>query len=320
MSEDDLVPVFVPPLALVLAHAETTGKRRLTQGEVIGIRDKAVCIMMKREDTATMTKSRGYRDVEPEDCWADWHRLRPQFAGGCLPRIILCAVGDASFAHAASKLLGDSGVEFEVRERDSSMERSFAVACRTLSREALSRIGRHSHVVYALSKALEAQHAVEAAGQFLKLAASLCEHCGAYGIKCDSSGIAHENDTWLRLAASCEAESPWELVDAFVQPLIGDSREVWSCGMHLLGRPDMIAQLDQLPTELRSLAAFRELSLTFATYLLCECSGTRYFSSGSTFRCNSESPRVRVLFELCQGYDEDDYFHNPFGRYRFVAM
>lgn len=118
MSETDLIPFFMPSLAAVLANAEQAKGAALTEAEVIAIRDKATCIMMEREDAEQMEVSRGYRDVEPEDCWADWHRLRGQFAGGYLPKLILCAVGDAHFAARAEALVRGCGAEFEVREHD----------------------------------------------------------------------------------------------------------------------------------------------------------------------------------------------------------
>ncbi len=118
MSEPDLIPFFMPSLAAVLGNAEQTKGAALTEAEVIAIRDQATCIMMERKDAEQMVVSRGYRDVEPEDCWADWHRLRGQIAGGYLPKLIPCAVGDAHFAARAEALSRGLAAEFEVREHD----------------------------------------------------------------------------------------------------------------------------------------------------------------------------------------------------------
>ena len=65
MAKDKLVPVFIPPLAAMLARAEELKGGPLSETEVERIRDKAPCITMKAEDAAKMTESRGYRDVNP---------------------------------------------------------------------------------------------------------------------------------------------------------------------------------------------------------------------------------------------------------------
>ena len=141
----ELVPVFMPPLATVLAAAERQAGRALSEQEVVAIRDRSVAMMMKPADAERMSESRGFRDVDPEDCWADWHRLGVEHTGnGYLPKLVL----------------------------------------------------------------------------------------------------------------------------------------------------------------------------TFAAYLLTACPPQR-FASGHTFRCDAESARYVVRWEPCTGYDEDDFFFNPFGRYRF---
>ena len=78
MSTDDeqLVPVFVPALSATLLSAEDKKGEPLTHDEVIHIRDKSPCIMMAIGDARKMDDSRGYRDIDPENCWYDWQHLR----------------------------------------------------------------------------------------------------------------------------------------------------------------------------------------------------------------------------------------------------
>src|SRR5262245_41012963 len=97
--DEQLVPVFIPPLALVLARAEQAKGSALTESEVLRVRDNASCVMMDANDAKNMTTSRSFHDVNPENCWADWHRLRVQLTGkGFLPKIILCLVGRKGYA------------------------------------------------------------------------------------------------------------------------------------------------------------------------------------------------------------------------------
>jgi hypothetical protein len=65
-------------------------------------------------------------------------------------------------------------------------------------------------------------------------------------------------------------------------------------------------------------AAAARLFETFALYLLMECPVGK-FASGHTFGVASGAPRYRLAWEPCNSYPEDDYFFNPFGRWRFTA-
>jgi uncharacterized protein YegJ (DUF2314 family) len=75
-EEENLVPVFIPALGPILIHAEDLKGEPLSYDEVIRIRDEAACIMMQEADARKMDESRGYRDIEPENCWYDWQHLR----------------------------------------------------------------------------------------------------------------------------------------------------------------------------------------------------------------------------------------------------
>jgi hypothetical protein len=310
----DLVPVFVPPLVTLLAATEREAGRRLTEEQVERIRDRATVVMMKPEDAERMAESRGFRDVDPEDCWADWHRLRVEHTGdGYLPKIVLCLVGDAAFGRAAQALLTAESVEHEVQGRDDRMRGAFeASASRvepSLSAQDVDAIDGQESVVYALGTNSGAGAALAEAKRRLELGRRLLD-AGAAGMKCESSGIAHGRERWLELASSVDELA---LFRAFVCYPIGEGDEYYSCGLHLLGKPDLIAED---PTFSDDPASLVELFQSFALYLLIECPPKR-FHSGHTFRCDADSPRYVVRWEPCRGYDEDDFFFNPFGRYRF---
>ncbi len=70
------IPVFVPPLAAILLRAEELKQSPLTQEEVLRIRDEARTTMMRSEIVAQLQISRGYRDIDPSNCWNDWLTLR----------------------------------------------------------------------------------------------------------------------------------------------------------------------------------------------------------------------------------------------------
>src|SRR5690242_5916345 len=122
MADDEtLVPVFMPPLANMLALAEKKKGSPLAETEVEAIRGKSLCIMMRVADAEKMNESRGFVDVNPDNCWADWHRLRAQMIGGYLPKIVLCIPGNDEFRAKSETILQAEGIEHEFREHDDKL-------------------------------------------------------------------------------------------------------------------------------------------------------------------------------------------------------
>jgi hypothetical protein len=58
--------VFIPPLAKLLADAETVKRSPLTESEVARITDAAYCVRMPTAEAIEIAELRGYHDVEPE--------------------------------------------------------------------------------------------------------------------------------------------------------------------------------------------------------------------------------------------------------------
>jgi len=79
-DDEQLVPVFIPALGPLLIRAEDLKGEPLSRDEVIRIRDKAACIMMRIEDARKLNESRGYRDIDPENCWFEWQQLRRELS------------------------------------------------------------------------------------------------------------------------------------------------------------------------------------------------------------------------------------------------
>lgn len=321
-TDNPLVPVFMPPLAKLLAHAEKLKGARLTKTEVERVRDHASCIMMQPGDASEMTTSRGYRDVEPENCWADWHRLRVELTGnGYLPKILLCLVGDVNFPAAARPILDELGLDYEFAPRDERMAKAFESSsfrvAPTLKPADFARIAEHESVLYVFSKNFPAREAPGVSQKLLQAGARLLS-AGGIAMKCESSGIAHNSARWEALAKQANDETDgaefWAaLFDAFVCYPIQSGGDFYSCGMHLLGKPDLIAT-----TDLMTVKDAVELFRVFALYLLAECADGG-FASGHTFSVSTATPRYRVAWEPCTGYEEDDFFFNPFGRWRFTS-
>ena len=76
MSKEKLVPVFIPSLIALLVHAEDSKGDPLTHAEVLSIRDHANVMMMEKMHAQALDESRGYDDIDPENCWYDWQMCR----------------------------------------------------------------------------------------------------------------------------------------------------------------------------------------------------------------------------------------------------
>lgn len=76
MSSRKLVQIFNPSLAALLLAAENDKGSPLTEDEVIAIRNSATVMMVPEESAAEMSKKRGYKDIDPDNCWKEWCELR----------------------------------------------------------------------------------------------------------------------------------------------------------------------------------------------------------------------------------------------------
>ncbi len=77
----NFVPTFMPALALLLRQAEQAKGSPLTRAEVLQVRDKGTCMMLRSSAALELEEKRGFRDIDPENCWEDWQELRQAMAG-----------------------------------------------------------------------------------------------------------------------------------------------------------------------------------------------------------------------------------------------
>ncbi len=75
------VPVFVPALAHLLRQAEQAKGSPLTRAEVLQVRDKGACVMLRPSAALELEDKRGFQDIDPENCWEEWQALRQALAG-----------------------------------------------------------------------------------------------------------------------------------------------------------------------------------------------------------------------------------------------
>jgi len=75
-EDEPLCYVFVPALLATLIHGEREKGSPLTEEEVIVIRDKAPCIVLRTSIALELEEKRGYPDLEPSHVWQQWQEFR----------------------------------------------------------------------------------------------------------------------------------------------------------------------------------------------------------------------------------------------------
>ena len=80
MADPQLIPVFMPALVVLLHHLERKKGSPLTQQEVLEVRDKGICMMMRVEHAIALDEKRGYNDIDPKFAWEQWQEARVHLA------------------------------------------------------------------------------------------------------------------------------------------------------------------------------------------------------------------------------------------------
>jgi hypothetical protein len=75
-DSEELIIYPVPSLVATLLNRERAKGDPLTEQEVIAIRDACPSIALAPEDVRKIDERRGYKDIDPEKCWAEWQRVR----------------------------------------------------------------------------------------------------------------------------------------------------------------------------------------------------------------------------------------------------
>lgn len=238
------------------------------------------------------------------------------------PRHVLCLLGRfGGFDAIASVVARADGFELDREysrlEPDDRMMRAFDAAADRVTPSMQSTdwdaVREHASVCYVLSPPVTPEHARRTARQALSLVVDALD-AGATAVKHESSGIAHGVARWRALAAEAGSVEPFTaeiaLYEAFVRRPLGEPDSFYSsCGMHLLGEPDVA--IEGSVGELEALSWIDALAL----YLLTEKPPSGV-GDGHTFRRREEDPRRVIRAQPCTFYEEDELFFNPYGLLR----
>jgi hypothetical protein len=81
-DSEELIIYPVPSLVATLLNRERAKGSPLTEQEVIEIRDACPAIALRPEDVRKIEERRGYKDIDPENCWEEWQKARKDLIDG----------------------------------------------------------------------------------------------------------------------------------------------------------------------------------------------------------------------------------------------
>ncbi|MEV4107036.1 hypothetical protein [Nonomuraea sp. NPDC049695] len=243
------------------------------------------------------------------------------------PRHVLCVLGSGLGLSEMERIAAGFGGfvldrEYSEAEPDPRMPEAFksSMAAASFEDTDWAAVESHDTVGYLLSAPMMRDFAFDTSRRLLAATAALLRS-GAVAVKNESSGITHGRDRWLALAGQA-ADATDEalaaaLVAAWVKRPIYDGQALYSCGMHLLGAPEVEIEVgEEPPTEDLLLDLVAHLD-TLAIYLLTDPRAEE-IEDGAGFRMTEDAPRWVLRTGACDRYDEDDLFFNPYGSIRLT--
>ncbi|GAA2896890.1 hypothetical protein GCM10010517_61910 [Streptosporangium fragile] len=276
-----------------------------------------------------------------------------------MPRHVLCVLGSGLDLGTIEEVVGEVGGPGFTVDRESfrqapdpRMVRSFRSCLMddTFERSDWKAVEEHDSVAYVLSPPMAVHSgfdphrptiagdddetfelvwydAFDASRLMLAVTAALLRS-GATAAKNESSGLTHGRDRWLAIADRAAGADDWvalavALYYAWVKRPLADGNLLRSCGMHLLGAPDVEVEAAWLAQETgrrppgAQVDDSVELMDQMALYLLCE-DRARKIQDGEGFRLAPDAPRWILERHPCRQYDEDDFYFNPYGYWRLT--
>ncbi len=227
------------------------------------------------------------------------------------PRHVICFLGEWKSLDAVEKTVKAFGQGFSVDREysqvaaDARMGKAFAVSrdrvTNTFTEQDHARIKRHNTVAYVLSPPMERSEAMAVSAAALEITARLIQ-AGATAVKSESAGVAHGLDHWVQLARHGALRQAWVR-----RPIADDDGTQYSCGMHLLGQPDIECAPGRPDLEaVRWMDALADKTLAGQP-------------PGKTFSIDGRAPAKKLQTLPCTRYEEDDFFFNPYGYVRIAA-
>ena len=101
-------------------------------------------------------------------------------------------------------------------------------------------------------------------------------------------------------------------------PVIHDGEVYYSCGMHLLGEADVELAPGSTAEPEPELLLEWVTTMEIASYYLLTEQPEHGVQDGEGFRIAQDAPRWIMNRMECERFEEDDFFHNPYGYWRLT--
>ncbi|WEH16608.1 hypothetical protein [Streptomyces sp. VNUA24] len=256
-------------------------------------------------------------------------------ASGVTPRHVLCAIGVGLDLDALGRVVEEAGGgDFELdefqREPDPRMRECFDAALESrqvtdedgFGESDWAAVDAHDSVVYVLSPPISQATGLDVSRRTLAVTAALLAH-GVTAVKNESSGVACGRERWLALASEAAAAETVDdlaraLVRAWVAPVIYDGEVYYSCGMHLLGEADVELAPGTTGVPEPTLMLDWIATMEIASYYLLTDQPEHGVQDGEGFRIAEDAPRWIMNRLECERFEDDDFFHNPYGYWRLT--
>jgi hypothetical protein len=147
---------------------------------------------------------------------------------------------------------------------------------------------------------------LESANRMVQAGAAIIRAGGA-GVFNDNSGIAHGGQVWLEMADDGSTDA---LSYAFVG-IVNNSRELFTIGMHVLGRPDVVVGHSEDPIEDTG-----DAIIDIIRYL---CATDRQLEVGHVI-ADLDGPRFKAVKATENKMESNSPMHNPWGQVELVSF
>jgi len=177
------------------------------------------------------------------------------------PRHVLCALGSGLDFGAVERIAKEVGGpdfsfddEYSEPAPDPRMISAFrnCMADRSFTDADWEAVESHDSVAYVMAPSMTRGISLGVSRRLLAVAAALLRG-GATAVKNESNALAHGRDRWLTLADRAAGPDGLAVVEALYQAWvkrpIGEDGLVMSCGLHLLGEPDVEVVTGPDPTD-----------------------------------------------------------------------
>jgi hypothetical protein len=232
-----------------------------------------------------------------------------------MPRLVFCMLGNWDSFDTIRGIINEAGFIFDddesILENDDRMVNSFTVSVDrvnySMADEEWNDIYSHKAVAYFYTPDVPHEEGLRSvAGRALILVKYLFQNLGVTALKCESAGIAHGRNRWIELSEKYTENGSIDILyQAYVRRPLEGEYGLSSCGMHLLGYPDILYYAVEEDI-MKSVKNMDKLSK-----FIIENNGDIDEIEDELDNLDYDVNEIKHLPDM--GHEENDIQHNPYG-------